>query len=449
VAAVASPPASQRRARREALVLVAALAACALWTGLGIGYEATGRVLGTALPPFVAGWGPRADALWLSLAVAACAVAVAGADRLVLRARPSAFAAGTFAIGLALVLTVNAARSGPEAWTATFDVANREGRNEYLAALGALTYGPGFLLDRFAELVPTLPPHPAAHPPGLLVTVDLLGLGTKERLAALCLASVAVLGPLTWRLGRAVGLDEPRARLAGLATAVSPVLLLFGGTSADALFAVLGTVAALLLAPPARPGGAVRGPEAVRLAAGAVALAVAALFAWSLLAIGAWAAVLTLVRCGWRRALVLCVACAAGLVAVNGVLAAGWGYDPVGTLRATEEVYRDSLAQVRPYWFWWLGSPVAWTVLLGLPLAAGAIVALLRRHPAAVAIGAVIAVAALAGFTKAETERIWLPFVPLAAVAAATVLPPLRARAVVAALVAQALLVSVLFGTLW
>ena len=56
---------------------------------------------------------------------------------------------------------------------------------------------------------------------------------------------------------------------------------------------------------------------------------------------------------------------------------------------------------------------------------------------------------AVAGFTKAETERIWMPFVPLACVAAAEQLPVRRLRPVLAALAAQALVVEILFNTVW
>ena len=72
-----------------------------------------------------------------------------------------------------------------------------------------------------------------------------------------------------------------------------------------------------------------------------------------------------------------------------------------------------------------------------------------RALAPAVAIGAVIAVAALAGFTKAEVERIWLPFVPLVCVAAAAALPLDRPRLLVGALAVQALLTTVLFETIW
>jgi methylthioxylose transferase len=165
--------------------------------------------------------------------------------------------------------------------------------------------------------------------------------------------------------------------------------------------------------------------------------------------VGAWAVVVAWRRRGARAALILTGTCAAAWLALNGGLAAAYGYDPIGTLRATEEVYRHSVAAVRPYAFWAFGSPVTWGVMLGLPIAAGALRSLTRGDDAAVALAFVIAIAALGGFTKAETERIWLFLVPLACVAAAPVVARGRTGVVLAALLAQALAVEVLFDTVW
>jgi hypothetical protein len=93
-----------------------------------------------------------------------------------------------------------------------------------------------------------------------------------------------------------------------------------------------------------------------------------------------------------------------------------------------------------------LGSPVAFGVVLGLPIAA---YALRARGPAALAIAAVVAVSATAGFTKAETERIWLFLVPFACIAAAAALPRERLAPVLAALAAQALAIELFFDTIW
>jgi hypothetical protein len=87
--------------------------------------------------------------------------------------------------------------------------------------------------------------------------------------------------------------------------------------------------------------------------------------------------------------------------------------------------------------------------MLGLPTAGAWLIATKRRDPVAVALAVVVVVAALAGFTKAEVERIWLFLVPPACVAAATVLPAGRLRAVLLALAVQALAVQLLFQTIW
>jgi len=165
--------------------------------------------------------------------------------------------------------------------------------------------------------------------------------------------------------------------------------------------------------------------------------------------VAAWAALVVLMRDGWRRAMQLAAACAAAVAGLNGALAAWTGYDPIGALRSTEAVYRNSLASVRPYTFWAFGSPTAWLVMLGLPTAWMALRSLSRRDPAALALGAVVMAAAVLGFTKAETERIWLPFVPLTCVAAAASIDLRKVRPLLVALAAQALAVELLFYTIW
>ena len=62
-----------------------------------------------------------------------------------------------------------------------------------------------------------------------------------------------------------------------------------------------------------------------------------------------------------------------------------------------------------------------------------------------------IAIAAVMGFTKAETERIWLFFAPFVCLAAARAMAgrPELVRPVAAALAAQALLHELLSDTVW
>jgi len=258
-------------------------------------------------------------------------------------------------------------------------------------------------------------------------------------MAALCIGAAAALAPLTYVLSRAVDGDERTARVAGLLAALSPVILLFAFTSADAVFAAAGTASAALLATRRTPARA----------AGAAALALSAMLSWALLAIGAWAALLAWRREGLRTAVALAVACGAAVLGLQLALMIGFGYDTLDVLAATEGVYRNSLARIRPYWFWVAGSPVAWLAMLGVPIAAAWLAATQRLRPAALALAVVIAISALLGFTKAETERIWLPYAPLACAAAAPLLRDRRLRAALALLAAQAVAWEVLFATIW
>jgi hypothetical protein len=421
-------------------LLLGALMLAAGWTTVGLLVERSGRVLGTATPPFVMGWLPQVD-VWALAAVAALGALVVCGPALLELPRWGYLTAVT-AAALTAGLAIGAARTGTHGWTAIFDTGpggSFEAKNEYLPGLPALSYGSRFFLDRFAELAPAVPVNVAGHPPGLLLFAHLTTLTTPVRFAALCIGAAAACAPLTYALGRGLGHDERVARTAGLLAAVSPGLLVFGVTSADAVYAALGTAAAALLV---RRSWTARG-------AGAVVLALAAFCSWALLAAGAFAALVAWQREGWRTAARLAVLSAVPFLVLNAWLAAAYGYDPIGTLRATEEVYRHSLAQIRPYWFWVLGSPVAWMASAGLALTGGWLVAAQRRDPGALALAAVIVIAAVLAFTKAETERIWLPFVPLACAAAATAISTRRLRAILLALALQALVTQVLFDTVW
>lgn len=408
----------------------------------GVTVRVSGSRLGTATPPFVAGWSPRVDPL-LAVTLAVLALAPPAAARLLSpRLPPAAFAAAAFALASTAGLALNVARTGVSGWSAIFDLGpggSWEAPNEYLPGLSSLGYGVWFYLDRFAELVPSQPVNVAGHPPGPLLLVHALGIDGAGGLAALCIGVGAAAAPLTYALARTLGRPEPVARVAALLLALSPIVLLDATTSFDAVYMTAGALAA----------GALVARRAAPQAAGAVLAAGAAFLSWALLGVAAWAVLVVLRRDGARRAALLAGGCALALVALNGALALAYGYDAIGTLRATEAVYRNSAAMFRPYAYWLLGSPTAWGVMLGLPLAAAAIRAAVRRDPAAVALAAVIAIAAVGGFTKAETERIWLIFVPAACVAAAPVVGPGRLRAVLVALVVQALVTQVLFETLW
>src|SRR5262249_10620954 len=145
-------------------------------------------------PPFAGNFAPRAT-LWLAPAIACFALAIAAIPR-ALRARPVVFAASLFAATLALRLVLAAARGGTEQVPHVCRQTSFEGPNESLPALKSFAYGPHFFLDRFAELVPSLPVHAAGHPPGLLLVMHALALDTPARLAAFCIVVGAAAAPL-------------------------------------------------------------------------------------------------------------------------------------------------------------------------------------------------------------------------------------------------------------
>lgn len=87
--------------------------------------------------------------------------------------------------------------------------------------------------------------------------------------------------------------------------------------------------------------------------------------------------------------------------------------------------------------------------MLGLPTATLALRALAKGDPAAIALAAIVITSSILGLTKGETERIWLPYAPLACVAAAATLPRKRLIPILWALAGQALLVELAFNTIW
>lgn len=406
------------------------------WIGMaatvavGLALDASGTQLGVPHPPFIGAYGPQANVL-LAVALPCFAAAVALVPAL-LRARTAVFAAALFVVTLILRVSLSTARGGTHRLDSPLFVGPKgEGKNEYLPSLAAFDYGPRFVLDRFAELVPSLPVHSAGHPPGLLLTMHYLGLDTSPKLAAFCIGVGALSAPLTYALAKRVLEDERSARIAGILAAFSPAMLHFGATSADAVYLTLGLLAAIPL-------------TSTQPYLGALVLSVASIFAWSLLAVAAWAAILVLTRDGLQPALKLGAITGAVLLAFHALFALATGFDPLGTLHATSRVYELGIAARRPYAYWAFGSPTAFLLILGVPITW---LALKQAAPEALAIGAVIAISSILGFTKAETERIWLFLVPFVILAAAPLVR--RPQLLVALLALQAVAYELVFDTLW
>jgi hypothetical protein len=421
--------------RIPALIAAATLATIAV----GLIAKAAGVDWHTPAQPLTVLLRPRLSP-WAALGVAVLLAALYAGWRLFkAETGPLRFGLAGFALTLLTRLAVNGMRSGPSGWYDVFVVhaGHGEGRTEYLPALPALERGAGAFLEHFDSLVANLPVHAAGNPPGLLLSMDALGIDTAEGLAALTIVVGAMATPALYALARQL-FGETTARAAALLFVFVPASLLYGATSADAMYVTPAMVAAACLISRRAPVVAI----------GALALALASFFSYALLAIGAWAAIVRWRRDGLATALRVALLCGTVLAAFYLALYLVSGFDLLAVLDATNRRYRDGIAHLRPYLFYLFGSPAAFLVMLG-PVAWFAARSLGTREDTAIALAAVVAIAALAGFTKGETERIWIFLVPLACLAAARSLQTRRLPVVLILLTCQALLIEALFATKW
>lgn len=288
------------------------------------------------------------------------------------------------------------------------------GEHEYLAVVDRIE-GPGHFLETFVERLDGYPIHVQGHPPGmplLLWGMDRLGMAGTGWTAGLVLAGAALATSATLLAVRSVagGNDlaagEHVARRAAPFVALAPAAVWLG-TTADAFFAgVIALGIALLVA--------VRGHAAVYVVGGAVLGC--ALF----LTYGA-VPLLTIPAGVWlyRRDVRPLLWAALGAAAVTAIFWAGgfWWFDG---LEVTKEAYEAGVSQDRPYeLFVRLFNPAAFALAVGpaVACALGVLLARGRQLPVAVWLlpmlaFAAVSVANFSGLSKAEVERIWLPFVP-------------------------------------
>lgn len=274
------------------------------------------------------------------------------------------------------------------------------------------------VLHVFARRIPDHQPdswtvHVSGHPPGALLTfvaLDRIGLGGGTWAALFCVAVGAS--------GAAAALIAVRA-LAGEAAArpCAPFLALFPGglwlaVSGDAYFAgVAAWGLALLAVAAARRRGA-----RSWLCAGAAGL----LLGWAVflnygLVLAAFPALAVLIAARNLRPLLAAVPAA---VVVAGLFAAG-GFWWLDGYHAVMMRYYQGIASFRPFSYWVWGDLAAAACAFG-PAGGAALAragASLRRPRAAPALAVLVLGAAaamvaadLSALSKAEVERIWLPF---------------------------------------
>jgi hypothetical protein len=324
---------------------------------------------------------------------------------------------------------------------------------EYLRSARAVT-DVHQLLTTYVDRIPSSAPdnwptHPAGHPPGaLLFFVGLVKVGLGGDLAAglvvtVIAASTALAVLVTLR---ALG-AEAMARRAAPFLVLTPAAI-FMAVSADAVFAALAAWGLACLAIGAR--SATRGRCVAWSAFAGLLLGYATLMSYGVPLLGLVAvAVLVAARC-W---LPLPLSAATALLVALAFAAGGFSW--CEAYPVLNDRYWDGIAADRPASYWLWGNLAALVVCAGPMLGAGLaqVVGLRRRADRVVlllvsAAAAAIVVADLSRMSKAEVERIWLPFVPWLLLSTA-LLPERWRRAGVLVQVVSALVVQQLLYTSW
>ncbi|WP_082681166.1 hypothetical protein [Nocardia jinanensis] len=435
--------------------------------------ESWRRSLFAAAAPVFGHWSPHIGWGTLPALALAAAVIVRGpalADRLPWRRLLTVgyLTAVAWTLTLALV----------DGWRRGFTARLADG-HEYLAEVPGVTDIP-VMLRSFADRIVDGQPdswttHVSGHPPGALlffVLLDRIGLGGPTWAGIVCVlagcsAPIAVAVAL-----RALGAEE-HARTALPFLVLAPAAIWIA-VSADAFFAGVTAWAVALLALSARaesarvtgstPGPAVdrppvpgSGPVATRQAAVPVAFAAGMLFGfgiylnYGLILMGVLAVAVLI---GARTVRPLLPAALGAMLVVAGFAAAGfWWFDGY---HLVVERYYQGIAATRPDGYWWWGNLAATICAVGLATAAALSRALAPSRlraldPAALLVAAAVcavAAADLSGLSKAETERIWLPF-DMWLLAATAFLPRAHIRPWLTIQAAGALLLVHLLMTNW
>lgn len=388
------------------LVLIVAAAAVPFLSGL---------IVRVDLPPLHAEWDPRVGAgtipaVALALLAAWFAVDLARRVPWWILVIATAGAAAAWMVALALV-------DGVAGLGAILDRPS-----EYLATARSIT-DVGTTLHEYISRIPLdadrhWPVHLAGHPPGaLLFFVGLVRIGLGSATAAgLAIIAIAATTPVAVLITlRRLGAGS-QARLAAPFLAFGPAAI-WSAVSADALFAAVAAWGLCFLAVSATSPRTL--PAAGWSLAAGLLLGYCVMLSYGLPLL-ALPAIAVLVAA--RNPRPLPGATLGALAVVLAFAATGfawWEAYPV-----LVERYYDGIAQHRPYGYWVWADLAALAICAG-PLVGSAIAVAATRlirlgqEPLSRVIALLVSAAAasvlladLSGMSKAEVERIWLPFVP-------------------------------------
>lgn len=329
--------------------------------------------------------------------------------------------------------------------------------HEYLLEVPTVTDIPEMLRTFSGRILDFQPDswvtHVSGHPPGALLTfvwLERLGLGGGAWAGLLCLLAGSSIAAAIVVTVRAVA-DEDTARKAAVVAAVAPTAIWIA-VSADGYFAGVAAWGITLLA--LAVTGSVRVPALAAAGAGLLlGWGIFLNYGMGLMALPA-VAVLVSAR-SWRvalRALIPAVVAALAVAAVFFVAGFWWldGYHLV------QERYWQGIAVERPFQYWGWANFAATVCAIGLGSVAGIgrafdIAAVRRRSGLHLLVfGALLSIvcADLSQLSKAETERIWLPFT-VWLVAAGVLLPWKSLRWWLALNVTGALVINHVILTNW
>ncbi|WAJ46002.1 hypothetical protein OK015_05775 [Mycobacterium sp. Aquia_216] len=332
-------------------------------------------------------------------------------------------------------------------------------RDEYVTQVPGITDIPAAVRTFSGRILDYQPnswvTHVSGHPPGALLTfvwLDRLGLHGGAWAGLLCLLVGSSAAAAMVIAIRALS-DERTARLAAPFVAIAPTAI-WVAVSADGYFAGVAAWGIALLAVAVH--GRVRFPTLIAAAAGLL-LGWGVFLSYGLLLLGLPAAAVLISATGASAALRALGPAAVTAIAMAVIFAAaGFCWFDGYTLVQQRYWQGNAIANYRPFQYWWWANLACVVCAIGLGSVAGITrafdVAAVRRRSGfqlpLLAMLAAIACADLSMLSKAEVERIWLPFT-IWLTAAPALLPVRSHRLWLGVNAAGALLVNTVMVTHW